>query len=271
MKKFKRRSARTDAMHFYVLIRRYFRQIFTKTGTLIPLLLEAPVMLFIVYITCRKNAFFEHNYTQANLIIFMLVVMSAFMGLLNSYREICKEREVLSREVYGGLDINAYVISKVVALSIIGAVQNAFLFGGSMLFVKYGFKNPFSDAMVCFLSLALVNICMTALGLFISAVVKSSESAVLPVLLIIIMQVVFCDSLISLTGAVGYLKYLTPSAYAVAVFGKVCNMNTWVPEQLKKAAFDSNVLWQIIALLLFIGLFIFLTILVVKRRYRQKD
>ena len=42
MKKFKRRSARMNAQHFRVLTRRYFRQIFSSPGTLLPLVLQAP-------------------------------------------------------------------------------------------------------------------------------------------------------------------------------------------------------------------------------------
>lgn len=49
MKKFKRRSARMNAQHFRVLTRRYFRQIFSSPGTLLPLVLQAPVMLLVLF------------------------------------------------------------------------------------------------------------------------------------------------------------------------------------------------------------------------------
>ena len=128
MKKFRRRSARMNLMHYRVLVRRYFKQIFTSLGTLLPLLLQAPVMLLIVYLVCQREAFTMKTpefLTGANVILFMLVVMSALMGILNSYREICKEREVLSREVFGGLDISAYVLSKFSVLAAVGLFQCA--------------------------------------------------------------------------------------------------------------------------------------------------
>lgn len=108
MKKFKRRSAKINILYLNILIQRYFRQILTNVGTIVPLLLEVPMMLLIVYITASKNAFVNMNEGNASINIFLLVVVSAIMGILNSYREICKEREILSREVYGGLDVSAY-------------------------------------------------------------------------------------------------------------------------------------------------------------------
>ena len=271
MKKFRRRSARMNMMHFRVLSKRYFRQIFTNLSTLLPLILEAPVMLIILFISCKQDAFTAKDITQANLVAFMLVVMAAFMGLLNSYREICKEREILSREVYGGLDIPAYVLSKMLVLSVIGIVQCAILFGGSLAFIDFAFAKPIPDALLCFAAMALTNICVTALGLLISALLKRSESAVLPVLMIIIMQVVFCDCLISLDGGAQFLRYITPSAWGIAVFGKICGLNSWYPSVVSKELYDLNVFLSLGILAGFAVLFVALTTILLRRAYRQKD
>lgn len=171
-----------NMMHFHVLSKRYFRQIFTNPATLLPLILEAPVMLIILLITCKEDAFTLKDITQANLVAFMLIVMAAFMGLLNSYREICKEREILSREVYGGLDIPAYVLSKMLVLSVIGIAQCVILFGGSLAFIDFAFANPLPDFLLCFAAMALTNISVTALGLLISALLKNRKAPCCPYL-----------------------------------------------------------------------------------------
>ena len=271
MKKFRRRSARMNMMHFHVLSKRYFRQIFTNPATLLPLILEAPVMLIILLITCKEDAFTVKDITQANLVAFMLIVMAAFMGLLNSYREICKEREILSREVYGGLDIPAYVLSKMLVLSVIGIAQCVILFGGSLAFIDFAFANPLPDFLLCFAAMALTNISVTALGLLISALLKKSESAVLPVLMFIIMQVVFCDCLIALEGGAKILRYITPSAWGIAVFGKVCGLNGWYPGIISKDLYDLNAFLSLGILAAFTFLFITLTVVILRRAYRQKD
>ena len=259
MKKFRRRSARMNRMHFRVLVRRYFKQIFTSLGTFLPLLLQAPVMLAIVYIVCVKDAFIHKTaeyLTSANVVLFVLVVMCALMGILNSYREICKERDVLSREVFGGLDIPAYVLSKFTVLSVIGIVQCAILFFGTLPAIDFAFPNP-ATGYLC--------------ALFISALLKKSESAILPVLFIIIEQVVFCDCLFTLEGGAGWLRYITPSAWGIAVFGNACGLNDWAPPLFHKDLFALNPLIGLGVMAAITLLFVFLTTLRLKRAYRQKD
>lgn len=275
MKKFKRRSARMNRMHFRVLVRRYFKQIFTSLGTFLPLLLQAPVMLAIVYIVCVKDAFIHKTaeyLTSANVVLFVLVVMCALMGILNSYREICKERDVLSREVFGGLDVSAYALSKFCVLALVGIVQCSVLLFGTALYSPFNFSAPVPDFLLCLAALILTNLSVTAIGLFLSALLKKSESAILPVLLIIIMQVVFSDGVLVLDGAAGYIKYITPSAWGIAVFGNVCGLNGWLPAEIfHRAMFGYSPLISLAALALLTILFVFLTVFVLKRRYRGKE
>lgn len=274
MKKFRRHSARMNLMHYRVLVGRYFRQIFSGLGTLLPLVLQAPVMLVIVYLVCQKNAFQLRSpdaLTGANVTLFVLIIMSALMGILNSYREICKEREILSREVFGGLDITAYVLSKFTVLSVIGIVQCAVLFGGTLLFIDFAFPVPATGYICAYAAMALTNISVMTVGLFISALLKKSESAILPVLFIIIVQVVFCDSLFSLEGSAAWLRYVTPSAWGIAVFSHECGLNDWAPQIFHKSMFDLNPLIGLGVLAAISILFVLLTVFRLKRLYRQKD
>lgn len=269
MRRFRRRSARMNLMHFRVLTLRYFKQIACGLGTLLPMLLQAPALLLILFLAGKGDAFTTHNVTQANLIAFMVIIMSALMGLLNSYREICKEREILSREVFGGLDTTAYVFSKFCVLGVVGVAQCTVLYFGSMIFVDYAFPH-FSGYLFCFAAAVLVNLSVTTIGLFISALLKKSESAILPVLVLIIMQVVFSDCLISLGGAAGALRYITPAAWGVAVFGHASGINGWT-ELFHKEMYGYNP-FACLATLAGITLFFLLaTVLWLKHAYRQKN
>lgn len=270
MRRFKRRSARMNLLHFRVLTNRFFRQIFTNAGLLLPLLLQAPVMLLILAIVSRGDAFSARDVTQANVVCFMVIVMSALMGILNSYREICKEREILSREVFGGLDVSAYALSKFFVLSVFGVLQSAILFFGSMAFIDYAFPHPASAIVLCFAATALTNISVTALGLLVSAILKKSESAILPVLVIIIMQVVFSDCLIELGSGAEVFKFITPAAWGIAVFGKVSGINGW-SEWFSKPMYDYSPLVSLLALAAIALVCMLLTIARLKHVYRQKD
>lgn len=270
MKKFKRRSARMNAQHFRVLTRRYFRQIFSSPGTLLPLVLQAPVMLLVLFVAADGAAFANRDLTQSNVILFMLVVMAALSGILNSYREICKERDILAREVFGGLDTTAYALSKFTVLAACGAAQCIVLFGGSLLFIDFCFPAPAAGCPLCLAAMILTDLAMTAIGLFLSALLKKQESAILPVLLLIIVQVVFCDSLIRLDGAAGLIKYITPAAWGTAVFGKACGLNGW-SEWFSRPLYGVNPLISLAALAAITALFVLLTAAKLRRTYRHKD
>lgn len=270
MKKFKRRSARMNAQHFRVLTRRYFRQIFSSPGTLLPLVLQAPVMLLVLFVAADGAAFANRDLTQSNEILFMLVVMAALSGILNSYREICKERDILAREVFGGLDTTAYALSKFAVLAACGAAQCIVLFGGSLLFIDFCFPAPAAGYPLCLAAMILTDLAMTAIGLFLSALLKKQESAILPVLLLIIVQVVFCDSLIQLDGAAGLIKYITPAAWGTAVFGKACGLNGW-SEWFSRPLYGVNPLISLAALAAITALFVLLTAAKLRRTYRHKD
>ena len=270
MKKFKRRSARMNAQHFRVLTRRYFRQIFSSPGTLLPLVLQAPVMLLVLFVAADRAAFANRDLTQSNVILFMLVVMAALSGILNSYREICKERDILAREVFGGLDTTAYALSKFTVLAACGAAQCIVLFGGSLLFIDFCFPAPAAGYPLCLAAMILTDLAMTAIGLFLSALLKKQESAILPVLLLIIVQVVFCDSLIPLDGAAGLIKYITPAAWGTAVFGKACGLNGW-SEWFSRPLYGVNPLISLAALAAITALFVLLTAAKLRRTYRHKD
>ena len=270
MKKFKRRSARMNAQHFRVLTRRYFRQIFSSPGTLLPLVLQAPVMLLVLFVAADGAAFANRDLTQSNVILFMLVVMAALSGILNSYREICKERDILAREVFGGLETTAYALSKFTVLAACGAAQCIVLFGGSLLFIDFCFPTPAAGYPLCLAAMILTDLAMTAIGLFLSALLKKQESAILPVLLLIIVQVVFCDSLIRLDGAAGLIKYITPAAWGTAVFGKACGLNGW-SEWFSRPLYGVNPLISLAALAAITALFVLLTAAKLRRTYRHKD
>ena len=273
-----KKSLRMNMLHFRVLTVRYFRQILTSIPTLLPLLLQAPVMLCIVALVYQDGAFFappreEIGYvtpdaTIANTTLFVLIFMSSLMGILNSYREICKEREVLSREVYGGLDVTSYAASKLAVLATIGMVQSIMLAGGSLIFIDFNLANPWIDIPVYIIALFLTNVSVTALGLLISALLKKSESAILPVLLVIIMQVVFSDCVIPLSGAATWFYWITPTRWGTSILGKQFRINEIY---YYKESYDYSVLLSMLALFLIAALCYLLTVWKLRRTYRVKD
>lgn len=230
MKRTKKKSARMNVRHFKTLTCRYLRQITSKPASFIMLICQVPIMLLILYITYFENSFTNPEMAPfGNTTLFIIVFIGSLMGLLNSYREITKERDMLTRELAGGLDPTAYVMSKLFVHGIIALFQGVLFILGTLLFVDYGFSNPPLQVTVIAFTEALVIWVSAAMGLFISAVVKNSESAILPVLLLIICQVVFSGTLFELDAPASYVGWLCPSMWGAAIFGRLTNFNALLP------------------------------------------
>ena len=268
MKRTRDYSPRTNLLQFRVLLARYLKQIITNPWFIVPLVLQPVVMLIITSIVYEDGTFsvpWEHI-TSAHATPFLLVLSAALMGLLNSYREICKERDVLSREVVGGVDVVSYLGSKVIALGIVGFAQSLVVTFGSLAFIDYELTDPAAGLTLIFLAVFLTNYCVTALGLTVSALLKKSESAILPVLVIIVMQVVCSGALIEFDEMPMELVYFfTPTMYGTSVIGNVTGI------EMVRDIYRYN-RWFCLAMLIVIAAVCHvLTALKLKHDYRTKD
>ncbi|PWM75092.1 MAG: hypothetical protein DBX59_02760 [Bacillota bacterium] len=276
MKKFKKHSAKMNITHYGVLVRRQFRQIYSNAKLFTSLLLQAPVMLFIALIVYNEDTF-KDGYVSlfdASTIIFVLVFVSALMGILNSYNAICNERPILTREVFGGLDVTGYVLAKFTVLALVGLAQCVILSAGALLAIDFPFTYPFVGVLQFFLALYLTNVSVAAMGLLISSVLKNAGSAILPVLVIIIMQVVFSEAVFPIEGVVRNLCYITSTMWGVSLIGQSCLLNDyWVTYtgEIYKEIYDYSPVVSIAVLLALAALCLFLAIVKLKRDYKNKD
>lgn len=74
--------------------------------------------------------------TRAQLAAFATAIVAVWLGLLNSAREIVKERAILDRECHAGLRMGAYLASKAVPLSVLAGAQCMVLVGLVMVRAK---------------------------------------------------------------------------------------------------------------------------------------
>ena len=107
----------------------------------------------------------------SGLVMFQVILLT-LMGSNNSAREIAGERLIYEKERMSGLTPMAYLLSKVVFLGILAAVQAIWM----GLFVNYFTGLP-GDFMERLRMLLLVNWAMTFVCLAISALMKSAEQA----------------------------------------------------------------------------------------------
>lgn len=168
------------------LSRRYWEVLFRDKFTLFILLVQAPIIAVLTYFVMGENQPRDFAY-------FVLSLVAVWFGTSVSAREIIRERPVYSRERMVNLGILPYLASKLFVLGIIVGVQCFLLFAplkilditGLMPMPGVSFGIPQFFVMLLTAGVGI------ALGLLISALVKTSEMATSLVPLILIPQILF--------------------------------------------------------------------------------
>ena len=182
----KRRTSMIDAVRQWgTLTRRYLEVLSRDKFNLLILFGQAPIIAFLTYLVVPTKSPRDFPY-------FVLALVSMWFGTSVASREIIRERAVYTRERMVNLRLLPYVASKLFVLALIVSFQCLLLFG-ALKFLHYsGLMNLpgwlIPQLVIVFLT-AMVGL---ALGLLISAIVKTSEMATSLVPLILIPQILFC-------------------------------------------------------------------------------
>lgn len=182
----KRRMSIFDAVRQWgTLTRRYLEVLTRDKFNLLILFGQAPIIAFLTYLVVGAKAPRDFPY-------FVMALVAIWFGTSIASREIIRERAVYTRERMVNLRLLPYVGSKLFVLAVIVSLQCLALYG-SLKFFHYtgmmavpGWAIP---QLIIVLITAMVGI---ALGLLISAIVKTSEMATSMVPLILIPQILFC-------------------------------------------------------------------------------
>ncbi|UXP31071.1 ATP-binding cassette domain-containing protein [Reichenbachiella agarivorans] len=202
-------------------------------------LLEAPVLAgllaFIIrYSTADQDYSFSQN-PNIPAFFFMSIIVALFMGLTVSAEEIFKDRKILKRESFLNLSRYSYLISKMLILFTLSAVQTLMfvLIGDLILEIK---GMTFSFWLVLFSISCFANI----LGLNISSAFNSAVTIYILIPLLIIPQLI-------LSGVVVDFDKLNPvlsNSSKVPVIGEMM-ASKWgyealVVDQFKNNAYERN-------------------------------
>ncbi|MCX4633575.1 FHA domain-containing protein [Streptomyces platensis] len=174
---------------------------------------------------------------DASTIMLILAVGMCFSGAANSVRELIKERVIYERERATGLSRSAYLMSKVIVLGVVTAIQ-----GVIIAVIGFSTRNMPSEGLIVAkapaieMALAIIALGFTSMmfGLIISALVKTAEKTMPLLVMFAIVQVVFTGVLFQLfdTPGVAQFAWLMPSRWAVAAMGATADMNTLLPWEL---------------------------------------
>ena len=244
---------------FTVLVQRNLRLILNDKLTMASLILQAPFMVLVIKMVVDPDCFTSNLINiGSRTALFIISAMAAFMGTLNSYREICKEREIILREASVGVSLLAVVLSKAFVLLLIEDVQAAILTFGFVRIVNIPQNHLLLDTDVeIFVSILLMLVASSAIGLLISAIFKSGESAILVVLVLMIGQVVFSGIMFTLTGVAARIAAVVVCRWGMGALGASTDLNSrmaWLQAGLDGPMYDATVenlthSWQMLGLI----------------------
>ncbi|MFE4954403.1 FHA domain-containing protein [Streptomyces sp. NPDC056653] len=202
---------------------------------------------------------------DAGTIMLILAVGMCFSGAANSVRELIKERVIYERERATGLSRSAYLMSKVIVLGAITAIQGVIICGigfATRDLPREGLIMP--PAVELCVTITALGFTSMMFGLVISSLVKTAEKTMPLLVMFAIVQVVFTGILFQVYGSPGLEQFawLMPSRWAIAAAGSTLDLAHLMPPWDQKNPTDLDPLWEHtagqwgmnIAVLLFLGI-----------------
>lgn len=210
------------------LSRRYLEVLFKDKLNLFILLAQAPAIAILTFLVMGAKQ-------PRDFVYFVIALVAFWFGTSVSAREVIRERPVYRRERMVNLGILPYLASKLFVLGIIVGLQCILLFVPLKFFDLVGLMPMPGDlgGIPQFWSMLLTAAVGIALGLLVSALVRTSEMATSLVPLILIPQLLF-SGLVGVPGGLSKAaSMLIPAAYSFDTMKRFSGLDTLEPEGAK--------------------------------------
>ncbi len=204
----KRRMSIIDAVRQWgTLTRRYLEVLTRDKFNLLILFGQAPIIAFLTFLVVGDKLPRDFPY-------FVMALVAIWFGTSVASREIIRERAVYTRERMVNLRLLPYVGSKIFVLAIIVSLQCLLLYCSLKFFHYSGLMSVPGWAIPQVTIMLITAMVGIALGLFISAIVKTSEMATSMVPLILIPQILFCGLVGVPENAARVISTVVPATWA---------------------------------------------------------
>lgn len=210
-----RRPRKAEKIHqFKILTARYSRLLLNDWKNLLLMFLQAPVLALALKIVTRDGLYRFFWDTQE--MLFALVCVGIWMGLFNSLREICKERDIIKREYMNQISIGCCLGSKLAVLLAVCLVQSISLGICYSIFTRYPEKSIlFSPLAELCISLFFITYASTCMGLLISSIFRNQDKVMSAAPYILIPQLLFSGVIYELRGFLSNIAKLIISYWGV--------------------------------------------------------
>ena len=213
---------------FVVLSARYIRLTFGDPKRCLLLLLQAPVLGILLMLVSAGSS--DGNVlaysASAKSMLFCLTCAAFWVGMLNSIQEICKERDIFSREKMSTVRLLPYIASKASVIGVLCIFQSFILVLIMRLFTplpenSFGIQ-PFLGFLI---TTCLTTVSAACLGLAVSSLSPNADRAMAIAPIILLPQILFSGVVFELSGFMKFISNIIPCKLSMQNFGTLANFN----------------------------------------------
>ncbi|HJT59979.1 MAG TPA: FHA domain-containing protein [Ktedonobacteraceae bacterium] len=223
---------------FRLLSMRYIELLKNDVGNLLILLLQAPIIGFILLLIITNalksgSKVFDSATIQgpgaadAQKVLFVMAFAAVMFGCINGAREIVKEAPIYRRERAVNLGIVPYMFSKIVVLGVLCLFQSAILVIMVNIVAHLNSSIFLPPSLELYVTLALTSLAGLMIGLTVSAIAPNNVRAMSFIPIILIPQVIFSGTIFPLTGGImQFLGLFFAVRWAMAALGSTVMLNS---------------------------------------------
>lgn len=231
----KQSNKRSRFKQLGVLCKRNLHLLVNDRVRLAMLLVQAPLLAFLISLVADGKQFEQYEITKS--LLFAISCSAFWIGMLNSIQEICKERNILKREYMTGLRLPLYVLSKLIVMALMCAVQAFLLTTVFVVLVgEPGEGVVFSPYLELLLTTFLTMLAATATGLFVSSLFKNADRAMTVAPILLMPQLLFSGLIFTLEGPSELISWIAACRFSMEGYGTTANLND-LPTNLQQQGF----------------------------------
>lgn len=213
----------------HIMIDRYWKLIGRDRMSYFMHLAQGVLVALLLISVAQPGTFQPMDAQNAKTVLFIMACAAAWLGILNSTKELVKEQAIYSRERRYGLLAPPYVLSKQVVLGILGAFQMGILLVILSLRIElpqHGALGSFAPVWLeWFVTLELTLLAGLSLGLLISALSATVEAATAIMFGLLLIQVMFAGVFFSDAPWADFLSVFTFSRWGLEAAGISADLN----------------------------------------------
>ena len=264
-----------------VLCARYIKLVANDKQRLLLLLIQAPILAFLISFVADGNQFEQYEMTKG--LLFALSCSAFWIGMLNAIQEVCKERSIMKREYMTGLSLGSYIASKIIVLGGLCLIQSL------MVVTVFAFSSGLPEEGVMMapyiellLTTFLTALASAATGLFVSSLFTNADRAMTVAPILLMPQILFSGLIFKLDDATEMISWLAVCRWSMEGYGTTANLNE-LPLRLQQQGiaiphdaesfFDFTALHMLTAwgvLAVYTAVFLFLARLVLAKIGKEK-